>query len=149
MKLPDVNLLLYSVNERSPNHELAGRWLSSAFGAVEGVGFAWIVLVGFVRLSTRNNVMPTPLALADALALVDGWLRHPRAQIVNPGDRQPDIFARLLLTVGTGGNLTNDAHLAAIAIEHKSTVATFDKDFKKFPGLSLELLRSPSVTPQL
>ena len=147
MKLPDVNLLLYSVNERSPNHERASRWLSSAFGAIEGIGFAWIVLVGFVRLSTRNNVMPAPLPLEDALALVDGWLRHPRAKIINPGDRQSDIFARLLLTVGAGGNLTNDAHLAAIAMEHKGTVATFDKDFKKFPGLSLELLPSASTQP--
>jgi uncharacterized protein len=147
MRLPDVNLLLYSVNERSPNHELAAKWLASAFGAIDGVGFAWIVLVGFVRLSTRQNVMPTPLALGDALALVDGWLRHPRAKIVNPGNRQPDIFARLLLTVGAGGNLTNDAHLAAIAMEHNGTVATFDKDFKKFPGLSLELLPSASVRP--
>jgi uncharacterized protein len=140
MKIPDVNLLLYSVNQRSPNHKRASRWLEAAFDESGGVGFAWIVLVGFIRLSTRQNVMPAPLPLGDALALVDGWLRHPRAKIINPGDHQPDLFARLLLTVGAGGNLTNDAHLAAIAMEHSGTVATFDKDFKKFPGLSLELL---------
>ncbi len=142
MKLPDVNLLLYSVNKRSPNHERASRWLETAFRESAGVGFAWIVLVGFTRLSTRQNIMPAPLALGDALALVDGWLRHPHAKVVNPGPRQADIFARLLLAAGAGGNLTNDAHLAAIALEHDGVVATFDKDFKKFPGLSLELLTS-------
>ncbi len=146
MKLPDVNLLLYSVNTRSPNHERASRWLEAAFRESGGVAFAWIVLVGFIRLSTRQNVMPAPLALADALAIVDGWLRHPRAKVLNPGQRQADIFARLLFTVGAGGNLTNDAHLAAIAMEHDAVVATFDKDFKKFPGLNLELL--PSAQPQ-
>ena len=142
MKLPDVNLLLYSVNKRSPNHERASRWLEAAFRESAGVGFAWIVLVGFIRLSTRQNIMPAPLALGDALALVDGWLSHPRAKVINPGQRQADILARLLFAVGSGGNLTNDAHLAAIAMEHGGTVATFDKDFKKFTGLSLELLPS-------
>jgi predicted nucleic acid-binding protein len=36
---------------------------------------------------------------------------------------------------GTGGNLTSDAHLAAIAIEHGFTVCSTDSDFKRFPGL--------------
>jgi len=33
---------------------------------------------------------------------------------------------------GAGGNLVADAHLAALAIEHRATVATFDRDFERF-----------------
>ena len=33
-----------------------------------------------------------------------------------------------------------DAYLAATAIETREAVATFDKDFKKFPDLSLHAL---------
>ncbi|MEZ5137155.1 MAG: DUF5615 family PIN-like protein [Acidimicrobiales bacterium] len=36
---------------------------------------------------------------------------------------------------GTGGNLTSDAHLAALAVEHGATVVTFDADFARFAGV--------------
>ena len=42
---------------------------------------------------------------------------------------------------GPGGNLTSDAHLAALAIEHGAGLCTFDRDFDRFAGLSLRVLR--------
>ena len=38
------------------------------------------------------------------------------------------------------GNLTTDAHLAALAIEHDATLVSFDRDFERFAGLRFELL---------
>jgi predicted nucleic acid-binding protein len=38
---------------------------------------------------------------------------------------------------GTAGNLTNDAHLAALAVEHGARVCTFDRDFARFAGITL------------
>ena len=35
----------------------------------------------------------------------------------------------------TAGNLVNDAHLAALAVEHAAEVVSFDRDFGRFPGL--------------
>jgi predicted nucleic acid-binding protein len=46
----------------------------------------------------------------------------------------------LLVAAGTAGNLTNDAHLAALAIEHIAEVGTFDRNFKRFAGLRFQLL---------
>ena len=40
---------------------------------------------------------------------------------------------RLLGESGSGGNLVNDAHLAALAIEHRSQIVTYDHDFGRFP----------------
>jgi predicted nucleic acid-binding protein len=40
-----------------------------------------------------------------------------------------------LSTVGTAGNLTSDAHLAALALEQRAEICSFDKDFMRFPGL--------------
>jgi predicted nucleic acid-binding protein len=37
--------------------------------------------------------------------------------------------------LGTAGNLTSDAHLAALAIEHGATLYSADVDFSRFPGL--------------
>jgi predicted nucleic acid-binding protein len=41
----------------------------------------------------------------------------------------------LLADVGTGGNLVMDAHLAALAIENRAQIVTFDGDFGRFPGV--------------
>jgi uncharacterized protein len=140
MKLPDTNVLVNSVNEFSAARDQAARWLELAFDSEEGVGFAWLAVVGFLRVSTQKGILKTPLSPSTALELVDTWLTHPRAHILQPTDRHADILARLLLTVGTAGNLTNDAHLATLAIEHGATIGSFDRDFKKFPGVKLDLL---------
>jgi uncharacterized protein len=141
MKLPDTNVLVNSVNEFSAVRNQAGNWLEKAFDSEAGVGFAWLALVGFVRVSTQRGILKTPLSPANALEVMDAWISHPRARILQPTDRHGDILARLLLVAGTAGNLTNDAHLAALAIEHGATVGSFDADFKKFPGIKLDLLK--------
>jgi len=37
--------------------------------------------------------------------------------------------------MGAGGDLTTDAHLAALAIEHQCELHSNDNDFARFPGL--------------
>ena len=140
MKLPDTNLLVYSVSAHSVHHRAALTWLERAFDASAGVAFAWNALIGFVRIATHPRAMALPLTVSDATAMVDEWLAHPRAQLIHPGERHADVFFKLLLQCGTAGNLTNDAHLAALAIEHAATVGTFDRDFLRFKGVQLELL---------
>jgi predicted nucleic acid-binding protein len=46
------------------------------------------------------------------------------------------VLGGLLTSLGSGGNLTNDAHLAALAIEHRGEVVTYDSDFGRFPGVT-------------
>ncbi|MGI8744291.1 MAG: PIN domain-containing protein [Bryobacteraceae bacterium] len=55
--------------------------------------------------------------------------------MVTPGDDHAEILFRLLEHLGTAGNLTTDAHLAALAIEYQAEVASVDTDFDRFPGL--------------
>lgn len=141
MKLPDVNILLYAVNTSSPQHARARHWLEQAFAGDAGTGFAWNALLGFIRLSTKPGIFARPLAVEDAMALVQHWLAQPNAQVIQPTPQHALLLARLLLPRGTGGNLTTDAHLAALAIEHGATLGTFDADFKNFAGLRLELLK--------
>ncbi len=140
MKLPDTNVLIYSVNTTSRYHDASCQWLQQSLGSAHGVGMAWIVLIGFLRLTTHPRILPTPLPIATALGLVDEWLSHPNVHIVDPGERHAGILGRILLTLGTAGNLTNDAHLAALAIEHNAEVATFDRDFHRFEGARYQIL---------
>jgi len=142
MKLPDTNVLLNAVNERLPQHSVAVNWLAEAYARPTGLGFAWVVLLGFVRLATPQGILEKPLSVDEALRLVHDWLAHPRARILHPTERHEPLLGRLLRTAGTAGNLTNDAHLAALAIEHGATLVSFDRDFERFAGLRFERLRA-------
>lgn len=135
MKLVDANVLLYAVNEADPHHEVARGWLDEALSGTEAVGFPWIVLLAFVRLSTRAGLFPRPLGTSDAVGVVRAWTAQPPSVVVEPTPRHLDVLAGLLDQVGTAANLVNDAHLAALALEHHATVVTFDADFGRFAGV--------------
>lgn len=135
MILPDVNTLLHSVNRSAIEHATALKALRVGFDDPRGVAFAWSALLAVLRLSTMRGIFPRPLSVEQALRVVENWLRHPRAQVVHPGERHAEILGRLLRSVGTAGNLTSDAHLAALAVEHGATVVSFDRDFARFDGV--------------
>jgi toxin-antitoxin system PIN domain toxin len=135
MMLPDVNTLLYAVNSSSDQHAAALKALRESFDSPRGVAFAWTALLAFLRLSTRRGIFPNPLSVDDALRVIEHWLGHPQAQVVHSGERHVLVLGRLLRSAGTAGNLTTDAHLAALAIEHGATVLTFDRDFARFEGV--------------
>lgn len=131
MNIVDVNVLLYSVNRRSSHHQAAHDWLTRQLSGTATVGFTWTALVGFIRIATSPSILPNPLTATQAFGIIDAWLASPAAVIVEPTIRHPAIL-RGLLADGAVGNLTNDAHLAALAIEYGGAVATFDRDFARF-----------------
>jgi uncharacterized protein len=141
MKTPDVNLLLYAINEDSPQHKAARGWLESAFASAAGIAFCWPAMLGFLRLSTRSGIFSTPLTLDHALELMNAWLDHPAARLIAPTERHAAVLSSLLLARGRGGNLVSDAHIAALAIEHGAELGTFDRDFEQFAGLRMTLLK--------
>lgn len=136
MKVVDANALLYAVNEDSVHHEASRRWLDAALGGADSVGFSWIVLTAFVRLSTKIGLMPQPLGVSQAMDVVDAWIDAPGSHVVQPGADHARILRELLEATGTGGNLVSDAHLAAIARERRATVVTYDADFTRFAGVA-------------
>jgi toxin-antitoxin system PIN domain toxin len=75
------------------------------------------------------------LPAGTAFDLVASWLDQPPATIVHPGPRHLQLLRELLDPLGTGGNLTSDAHLAAMAIEHRAELYSSDTDFARFDGL--------------
>lgn len=136
MILPDANVLIHAVNSSSRQHDIAVRALQVCFDDMRGVGFTWVAMLAFLRLSTRSGIFPRPLTTDEAFLVIDQWLGHPRARVANPGERHAEILAQLLKSAGTAGNLTTDAHLAALAIEHGGTVLSFDRDFARFAGVA-------------
>lgn len=132
MNIVDVNVLLYAVNSRSSRHRQAYDWLTGQLSGAGTVGFAWTALLGFVRIATSPSILPNPMTSAQAFGLIDAWLATPAGVVVEPTVRHRAILRGLLDTAGTAGNLTSDAHLAALAVEYGGAVATFDRDFERF-----------------
>lgn len=138
MRLPDVNVLVYAHNTDAAEHDRARRWLEAALIGPEPIAFAWVALLGFIRISTR---LAQPMAPGEAFDIVDELTMRPNAEIVHPTRRHRTVLRSLLEPQGVAGNLTTDAHLATLAIEHGATLASFDADFHRWPELRFEYLR--------
>ena len=82
------------------------------------VGLPWVAVFGFIRITTNPKIVFNPLTPDGACARVRSWLDRPQAVLIHPGGRHAEILSSLLRQVGAAGNLTTDAHLAALAIEH-------------------------------
>jgi len=135
VKLVDTNVLLYAVNVDADRHEASRRWLDTALSGGDTVGFAWVALLAFLRIATKRGLFPTPLTSDAAVEIVESWLAAAPAVVLEPGRRHPQLLRTLLDDTGGGGNLVSDAHLAALAIEHRCTIVSFDQDFDRFPGV--------------
>jgi uncharacterized protein len=138
--IPDANILLYASDTSSRQHPAARAWLERALSGTDSVGLAIVVVLAFVRIATNPRIMAAPLSPRAAFEQLEEWLAQPPAILVQPGRRHLRICRGLLEASGTAGNLTTDAHLAALAIEHGATLASFDGDFHRFSGLKLEYL---------
>jgi uncharacterized protein len=137
VKLVDANVLIYAVNANAHHHGRSRQWLEEALSGTEPVGLPWVSILAFLRITTRRQIFQNPLLTADAVAFVDSWLQQPPVEIVVPGPAHWAVFRTLVAASGTAGNLTSDAHLAALAIESGWTLVSTDHDFRRFPGLKL------------
>ncbi|GAC1361442.1 MAG: type II toxin-antitoxin system VapC family toxin [Actinomycetota bacterium] len=135
MNLVDANILLYAVNEADAKHETSRRGLDAALNGREAVGFAWVVLLAFIRLSTKIGLFPDPLPVSEAMACVRDWTEQAPSFIPHPTPRHLALMSGLLADAGTGGNLVTDAHLAVLALEYDATIITYDGDYARFRGV--------------
>lgn len=138
MKLIDVNVLIYAVNRRSEHHAKVLAWWNDAISGEEPVGLPWITISGFLRITTNPRLLDHPLTIAAAVEQVDTWLSLPNVRIVTESNDHWSLFREFFKQMGTGGNRTTDAHLAALTIAHGATLATCDAGFGRFRQLRWE-----------
>ena len=132
MVIVDANVLLYAVDTASAHHEAARSWLDDSLAGAEAVGFAWVALLAFMRIGTNPSILPNPMTVDEATGQVETWLGAPAAVVAAPTTRHTGVLRGLLRESGTAGNLTTDAHLAALAIEHGADIVSYDRDFARF-----------------
>jgi len=133
--LPDVNVLIHAHNTESSVHDQARYWWDQSLAGTEGIGLAWVVMLGFLRITTHRPVLLRPLRVEDALDRIESWLALPHVHVAEPSGRHFAGLRANLERIGTAGNLTTDAHLATLAVERGYVLYTTDTDFLRFEGL--------------
>jgi hypothetical protein len=134
--LPDINLLVYAYNSDAPDHLQAKAWWEACLSGNRPVALPWVVLLGYLRLTTSKSVLDDPFSAEEALGHIRSWLERPQTQILHPGPRHLALLESLMRgSKSSKKNLTTDAHLASLAIEHQADLHSNDGDFSLFPGL--------------
>lgn len=135
MIVPDVNLLVYAHDVQAPGHSAARQWWESTLNSSVRVGLAWVVVLGFVRVTTHPSILKNPLTVSEATERISGWLLRGNVGLLEPARGHWEELRQTLARVGVAGNLTTDAHLAVLAREHDAELYSSDHDFGRFPGL--------------
>jgi uncharacterized protein len=133
--IPDVNLLLYAIITSFPQHRRARQWWEDTVNAPTRIGLAGPTVFGFLRIATNARIFAAPLTVAEAIGYVRDWLAQPNVELLKPSTSHLDIALGLLEKLGTVGDLTIDAQLAAYAIERNAQVCSNDTDFARFADL--------------
>lgn len=136
MILPDINLLVFALDRHSPHHLPAREWWNACLAGTAQVGIPWLVILGVARILGNPRIYPKPTPPEEVLDQIGNWLSLPHVHLIEPPATHLPLLRKLLKATGASGNLTSDAHLAAIAIERGFTVHSNDNDFARFPGLS-------------
>jgi len=131
----DANLLIYSYDMRSPDHEKSVAWLEKVFSGTEAVGLPWQTISAFLRLITNRRLPGMRLTVEAAAQFVDEWLGQPNVRLLVPADDHWAMLRRMMIEGQAPGPLVSDAELAALTIEYGGVLYTADRDFARFPGL--------------
>ena len=135
MIVPDANLLLYAYDSASPFHQEAVAWWEGCLSGTERVGLCTVVLFAFVRIGTSRSAFTDPLSITEAAGHVRSWLKRAVTEVLTTEEQDLLTALSWLEGAGSGGNLTTDAQIAAIASRHRATVHTADTDFVRFAGV--------------
>ena len=133
MILVDANILLYAYLDVFPQHERVADWLENLLTTrTETVGVSWVATTAFMRISTNRRVFDVPSSPERSADRLDELFAHPMVQMVSPADSHWSIYSSLIREMNLSGDIVMDAHIAAIAIENNASVASTDKDFRRF-----------------
>lgn len=136
MILPDVNMLLYAYDVKSPFHDQSRVWLETILDN-EQVFFSWHTITGFIRIVTHPNALAHPTTIEKAVNIVGKWLELENTHLVSLEKKNWPLFARMLTEGQAFGNLVMDAHLAAMAASCGAKLATTDRDFTRFSTIQV------------
>ena len=134
----DTNVLVYAHRAGVPEHLGAARRLRELAEGAEPWGLPLFCIGEFVRVVTHPKLRP-PSTLDQTFGFLGALLHSPSARLLVPNDAFPQAFEDAVRDGGAVGNLSFDAQIVALCREARvKTLLTNDRDFARFPGLTLE-----------
>ena len=138
MIVADVNLLVAASRQDHVHHHTARPYLVNALGH-SGVIVPDAVWSGFLRVVTSHRIFRIPTPLAEALAFVHAMTSAPGYRSVAGLTDSLAPFLSVVADSNATGDLVPDAYIAAVAIANGCPVASFDRDFRRFNGLQIDV----------
>lgn len=141
----DTNILVYARRAECPHHQEA---LALVLDLAQGDApwyLPWPCIYEFLRVVTHRRVFDPPTPLEDALEDLDALLGSPSVVLLGEGPAHRGHLRTMVAHGAAKGNLAQDAHIAALCVEHGvRDLLTVDRDFSRFPGLTIRNPFAPS-----
>ncbi|MPZ65561.1 MAG: PIN domain-containing protein [Pseudonocardiaceae bacterium] len=137
MILPDVNILVYAFRREAEHHERYAKWLAGVIAGADELALHDVVLAGMARIVTNPRIFADPAPMSATLEFLGRFRGAQRVRWLPSGNAAWEKLGQLTRQDrGTRGNLVPDTHLAALALAHGCRIATADRGFARFPGLT-------------
>jgi len=134
----DTNVLVHAHREECANHKVSLAALRHLAVGVVPWGLPVFAVGEFVRVVTHPRLFSPPSTIRDAFRSVRGLLECPSCRVLSPGRHFASHFESMCDEGGMTGNMVFDAQIAAVCIEHGATdILTFDRDFRRIPGIRI------------
>lgn len=135
MLLLDVNVVIAAHRVDHAQHAIARPWFDAVVTAPDRFSVPTVVWASFIRLVTNRRVLRCPTPRDDAFDFADAVCAQPNHVLLAPGPQHLELLRRVSHEADAAGDLVPDAVLAALALEHGCVVASFDRDFARFPSI--------------
>ncbi len=137
--LVDVNVWLALLVRQHVHNAAAREWFEDL--EEDQAGMCRLAQLGLIRLLGNHRVMGR-----DALSAVQAWeliaelLGDARVEFVAEPPDLDRVFPAILYYPVPTAKLVSDAYLAAFGLTASRRIVTFDRGFRQFRDLDLELL---------
>jgi toxin-antitoxin system PIN domain toxin len=143
ISLPDVNILLALVAAGHTHHANALEWFEAQEN--DSVAICRVTQMGLLRLLTNPKVLSGHCSIQRAFEISNELLADRRVFFEYEPPELETAWAALMQHPAAKASSWTDAYLAAFAQKHDYSMATFDRDFKRWADLKLSLLDQPAL----
>ena len=139
----DSNLLVYAHREDSPWHNAAYARIVELAEGPAAWAIPWPCIHEFLSIVTYPRIYTPPTPLEKAIDQVEAWLESPNLVLLSESEDYWPQLRSILQTGRVSDPQVHDARVAALCQQHGvSELWTIDRDFNRFPGLTV---RNPLV----
>ena len=137
----DTNLLVYAHREDAQWHDAASIRIGGLAAHRAPWALPWPCVHEFVAIVTHPRIFAPPTPLEAALDQVEAWLEAPSVVLLAETEGYWSALRAMLVEGRVTGPLVHDARVAALCRLHGvRELWTADRDFSRFPGLTVRNL---------